>query len=205
MSFTSLSSTNSGDGEIFYTPAKKDPTDPNQLEITIILNYLADHNVQEFLAKDVSIPDPPNFRKEVSIVLVKCDANKYGLVRSEYWDASNRFVRMAFDDPSVKVRLSDISPGSPFAALGDIFCQRSFAGIGIRLADDRGAVVAAEIFEGSPAAKAGVAANDIISHIDGEPVSGLTVQQAIEKIRGQEGTKVLLRIPVVPLSVKLAP
>jgi carboxyl-terminal processing protease len=58
----------------------------------------------------------------------------------------------------------------------------------------RGAIVAAEIFEGSPAAKAGVAANDIISHIDGEPVSGLTVQQAVEKIRGQEGTKALLRI-----------
>lgn len=53
---------------------------------------------------------------------------------------------------------------------------------------------AAEVFEGSPAAKAGVVANDTVSHIDNEPVSGLTLQQIVEKIRGSEGTKVLLKI-----------
>jgi carboxyl-terminal processing protease len=95
---------------------------------------------------------------------------------------------------SVIATPSDIKPGSTFAALEDIFCQRDYAGIGIRLADDQGSIVAAQVFQGSPAAKAGVAANDIISEIDNEPVSGLTPQQITEKLRGSEGTKVLLKV-----------
>ena len=37
------------------------------------------------------------------------------------------------------------------------------------------------MFAGSPAEKAGVKANDVVTHIDGEPVAGLTAQQIVEK------------------------
>ena len=64
----------------------------------------------------------------------------------------------------------------------------------MRLADSQGSIVAAEIFGGSPAERAGVIANDIITQIDNEPVSGLTLQQIIGLLRGHEGTKVLLKM-----------
>jgi carboxyl-terminal processing protease len=48
--------------------------------------------------------------------------------------------------------------------------------------------------DNTPAAKAGVMANDIITKLDNEPVHGLTLDQAIEKMRGPVHTKVKLTI-----------
>jgi carboxyl-terminal processing protease len=46
----------------------------------------------------------------------------------------------------------------------------------------------------TPAAKAGIMANDIITHLDDEPVQGLTLNQAVEKRRGPVTTKIKLKI-----------
>ena len=46
----------------------------------------------------------------------------------------------------------------------------------------------------APAAKAGVMANDIITHLDGEATQGMTNGQALEKMRGPVNTTVRLRI-----------
>jgi carboxyl-terminal processing protease len=46
----------------------------------------------------------------------------------------------------------------------------------------------------TPAAKAGVQANDYITHIDGEPVQGLTLSQAVDKMRGPVNTPIKIRI-----------
>jgi carboxyl-terminal processing protease len=46
----------------------------------------------------------------------------------------------------------------------------------------------------TPAAKAGIMANDIITHLDDEPVQGLTLNQAVEKMRGPVNTKIKLKI-----------
>jgi PDZ domain len=48
--------------------------------------------------------------------------------------------------------------------------------------------------DNTPAAKAGIMANDIITKLDHEPVHGLTLDQAIEKMRGPVHTKVKLTI-----------
>src|SRR3989449_5670872 len=46
----------------------------------------------------------------------------------------------------------------------------------------------------TPAAKAGIMANDIIPPLDDEPVQGLTLNQAVEKMRGPENSKIKLKI-----------
>jgi Periplasmic protease len=46
----------------------------------------------------------------------------------------------------------------------------------------------------TPAVKAGVMANDIITRLDNEPVHGLTLNQAVEKMRGPVHTKIKLTI-----------
>jgi carboxyl-terminal processing protease len=46
----------------------------------------------------------------------------------------------------------------------------------------------------TPAAKAGIQANDIITHLDDEAVQGLTLNQAVEKMRGPVNTKIKLKI-----------
>ena len=46
----------------------------------------------------------------------------------------------------------------------------------------------------TPAAKAGVMANDIITHLDDDQVQGLTLNQAVEKMRGPVNTKIRLKV-----------
>ena len=46
----------------------------------------------------------------------------------------------------------------------------------------------------TPAAKAGIRANDVITHLDDEAVQGMTLDQAVEKMRGLVNTKIKLRI-----------
>jgi hypothetical protein len=193
MDFISLSSTLDGNGEILYQPPRKDRSDPNQLEIIHVFRNFSDRNVKEFFPEGVAIPDPPNYREEVDLVLIRCDSNQFAITRTEHWDAANRLVRSQFVDPA-RIKFSEVQPTAPAAVMQEIYCQKGYAGIGIRFAEDKGSIVAKEIFAGSPAEKAGIVANDIIFQIDNEPVSGLTPQQITEKLRGSEGTTVLLKI-----------
>ncbi len=70
----------------------------------------------------------------------------------------------------------------------------TFGGLGMEVTIEDGLVKVVAPIDETPAAKAGVMANDIISHLDDEPVQGLTLNQAVEKMRGQVNTQVKLRI-----------
>ncbi len=70
-----------------------------------------------------------------------------------------------------------------------------FSGIGAELgtsADGKVSVTAP--LDGSPAQKAGIRAGDVILAVDGDPTSGWTLPQAVEKIRGPKGSSVELTI-----------
>jgi carboxyl-terminal processing protease len=69
-----------------------------------------------------------------------------------------------------------------------------FGGLGIEVTMEDGLVKVVAPIDDTPAAKAGVLANDIITHLDDEPVQGLTLNQAVEKMRGPVNTKIKLKI-----------
>jgi carboxyl-terminal processing protease len=69
-----------------------------------------------------------------------------------------------------------------------------FGGLGIEVTMEEGLIKVVAPIDETPAAKAGVMANDIITHLDDEPVQGLTLNQAVEKMRGPEGSKIKLKI-----------
>jgi len=69
-----------------------------------------------------------------------------------------------------------------------------FGGLGMEVSMDGGLIKVVAPIDDSPAAKAGVMANDIISHLDDVPVLGLTLDQAVDKIRGLVNTRIKLRI-----------
>src|SRR5436853_57437 len=69
-----------------------------------------------------------------------------------------------------------------------------FGGLGIEVTMEDGLVkVVTPIYE-TPAAKAGILANAIMTQLDGEQVQGLTLNQAVEKMRGPVNTKIKLTI-----------
>src|ERR1700732_4994767 len=69
-----------------------------------------------------------------------------------------------------------------------------FGGLGIEVTMEEGLIKVVAPIDETPAAKAGIMANDIITHLDEEPVQGLTLNQAVEKMRGPVNTKIKLKI-----------
>jgi carboxyl-terminal processing protease len=69
-----------------------------------------------------------------------------------------------------------------------------FGGLGIEVTMEDGLVKVVSPIDDTPASKAGVMANDIITKLDDEQVQGLTLNQAVEKMRGPVNTKIKLTI-----------
>lgn len=70
----------------------------------------------------------------------------------------------------------------------------SFEGIGAEIIEAENYIQIVSPIKGSPAEKAGLLANDIITAVDGESIQGYTAQEAVELIRGEAGTDVILTI-----------
>ncbi|WP_428380604.1 S41 family peptidase [Nevskia ramosa] len=69
-----------------------------------------------------------------------------------------------------------------------------FGGLGIEVQLKDGLVKVVSPIDDTPAAKAGVKAGDLIVKIDDTPVKGLTLQDAVSKMRGDPGTKIVLTL-----------
>jgi carboxyl-terminal processing protease len=69
-----------------------------------------------------------------------------------------------------------------------------FGGLGIEVTMENGLVKVVSPIDDTPAFRAGVQAGDMISHLDGDPVLGLTLSEAVEKMRGPVNTDILLTI-----------
>jgi hypothetical protein len=76
----------------------------------------------------------------------------------------------------------------------DMQVPRAFGGLGLDVAIEHGIVKVKSPIPGTPAAKAGIMAGDLITHLDDAATQGLSLGQAIEKIRGPVNTQVRLRI-----------
>jgi carboxyl-terminal processing protease len=69
-----------------------------------------------------------------------------------------------------------------------------FGGLGIEVTMEDGLIKVVSPIDDTPASKAGILANDIITTLDDEAVQGLTLNQAVEKMRGPVNTKIKLKI-----------
>ena len=66
----------------------------------------------------------------------------------------------------------------------------TFGGVGLEIRKDKDKVKIVRVFDGGPAERAGLLANDRISHIGGQPVDDLTVLQVAEALRGPINTSI---------------
>ncbi len=69
-----------------------------------------------------------------------------------------------------------------------------FGGLGIEVTMESGVIKVVAPIDETPAARAGVQANDLITHLDDKPVNGLTLEQAVEQMRGAVNTPIILTI-----------
>ncbi|MES2584397.1 MAG: S41 family peptidase [Pseudomonadota bacterium] len=69
-----------------------------------------------------------------------------------------------------------------------------FVGVGIEITQEDGLVKVVSPIEGSPAFRAGLKPNDLITRVDDTAVKGLTLNEAVKRMRGEPNTKVVLTI-----------
>jgi len=69
-----------------------------------------------------------------------------------------------------------------------------FGGLGIEVTMENGVIKVVSPIDGTPAARAGLMANDLIVKIDGQDVTGMSLNDAVDKMRGKVGTDITLAI-----------
>src|SRR5882724_3537465 len=117
-------------------------------------------------------------------------------VRADYVEKpdDNKLVEFAING-----MLSGLDPHSSYMdarSFQDMQSQVSgkFGGLGLEVSMEDGLIKVVAPIDDTPAHKAGIMANDIITDIDGEPVQGLTLNQAVDKMRGLPNTGIKLTI-----------
>ncbi len=72
--------------------------------------------------------------------------------------------------------------------------EGEYGGLGLEVTMDRGVVLVVSPIRGTPGERAGIRPGDYITHIDGKPILGLTLDEAVEKMRGPVGEPITLTI-----------
>jgi len=138
------------------------------------------------MANTIPVDDVNNFAKV------------YAITKNYYVESVNdtKLMKGAIDG-----MLNNLDPHSDYLDADDFkqlseMTSGSFAGLGIEVSRDKGnggVKVVAPIY-GTPAYLAGVQSGDLIVKINGVPVSGLSLDEAIKRMRGKEGTKVVITV-----------
>ena len=69
-----------------------------------------------------------------------------------------------------------------------------YGGLGLEVTQESGVVKVVSPIDDTPAERAGIKAGDYITHLDGEQVMGLTLTEAVEKMRGEVGEPIVLTV-----------
>jgi carboxyl-terminal processing protease len=117
-------------------------------------------------------------------------------VRTDYVEGTED--RKLIED-AINGMLTSLDPHSsymPPKSFRDMQVQTrgEFGGLGIEVTMENGFVKVVSPIDETPAARAGLRPGDFVTHIDNEPVLGLTLQEAVEKMRGPVNSNIKLMI-----------
>ncbi|MDO5632539.1 MAG: S41 family peptidase [Paracoccus sp. (in: a-proteobacteria)] len=102
-------------------------------------------------------------------------------------------------EAAINGMLTSLDPHSGFLSANDYQDMQtqtrgSFGGLGMEVTQEDGIVKVVSPIDDTPAAKAGVKSGDFITHVNGESLMGLGVDQAVDRMRGPVGSEVTITI-----------
>lgn len=117
-------------------------------------------------------------------------------IRAQY---VNEVDTGALVQAAINGMLSSLDPHSSYLAPDDYEDMRvqtrgAFGGLGIEISQQDGMVRVIAPIDDTPAYHAGVEAGDLITHVDGESLMGLTLPQAVDLMRGPVGSEIIITI-----------
>jgi carboxyl-terminal processing protease len=102
-------------------------------------------------------------------------------------------------EAAINGMLTSLDPHSSYLSPQDAADMRvqtrgEFGGRGIEVTQEEGFVKVVSPIDGTPADNAGIEAGDYITHVDGESVLGLTLDEAVEMMRGPVGSEIIITV-----------
>jgi carboxyl-terminal processing protease len=102
-------------------------------------------------------------------------------------------------EAAINGMLTSLDPHSSYMAPEDfsdmqVQTRGEFGGLGIEVTQEDGFVKVVSPMEGTPADKAGIEAGDFITHVNGESVQGLTLDEAVDMMRGEVGSEIIVTV-----------
>jgi carboxyl-terminal processing protease len=123
-------------------------------------------------------------------------ADVFEIVRNQYFQpvADDKLV-----EASINGMLSSLDPHSSYMNPKDTAefstqTKGEFGGLGLEVTQENGLVKVESPIDDTPAARANIKSGDLITHIDGEPIVGVPLNDAVEKMRGAAGTTIKLTL-----------
>ena len=117
-------------------------------------------------------------------------------VQDEYIDEVDQAEIM---DSAINGVLQSLDPYSSYMS-PELFksmqtdTRGEFGGLGIEIGMEAGVVKVISPIDDTPASRAGIESGDLITHLDGEPVLGMTLSEAVSLMRGKAGSKIILTV-----------
>lgn len=117
-------------------------------------------------------------------------------VRVDYVDKTDD---KSLIEGAINGMLASLDPHSSYLDARDFANMKQttdgeYGGLGLTVTTDEGAVRVVAPTDDTPAARAGVKSGDFITHIDGELLYGVTLNEAVDKMRGTPGTKIKITV-----------
>jgi carboxyl-terminal processing protease len=102
-------------------------------------------------------------------------------------------------EAAINGMLTSLDPHSSYLSPDDANDMRvqtrgEFGGLGIEVTQEEGFVKVVSPMDGTPADEAGMEAGDFITHVDGESLLGLTLDEAVGKMRGPVGAEIIITV-----------
>ncbi|SFO89811.1 S41 family peptidase [Qipengyuania nanhaisediminis] len=128
---------------------------------------------------------------------------EFGKLFSVYQRIKASYVEPVEDDVlingAIDGMLAALDPHSGYLDGSDLqrletMIDGNYSGLGLSVVGEDGAVKVISPFRGSPADEAGVKAGDYITHLDGELIYGLELDEAVARMRGKAGTSIRLTV-----------
>jgi len=102
-------------------------------------------------------------------------------------------------EAAINGMLTSLDPHSSFLSPDDASDMRvqtrgEFGGLGIEVTQENGFVKVVSPIDDTPADKAGIESGDFITHVDGDPILGMTLDEAVDLMRGPVGSEIIVTI-----------
>ena len=102
-------------------------------------------------------------------------------------------------EAAINGMLTSLDPHSSYLSPDDsenmqVQTRGEFGGLGIEVTQEDGFVKVVSPMDGTPADQAGIESGDFITHVDGESILGLTLNEAVELMRGPVGSEIIITV-----------